>query len=381
MHSKDINPLVSWWMTPKLPYEDIYELPLLKKKGVINKSLHLVSSWLVHPIKRRLAKYYLRELQKKGLIVIGITGSAGKSTTAKMVGAVLSKKGKTVVTPAGIDPVYNIPNTILKCNSETKYLVLEMSVEFPGEMDYYLWLAKPDAAVITNIYASHLEFFKDLGGVLKEKGKLAKAVGSGDAVFLNYDDPKLKKFATTLNSKIIWFRTKGDPVNDNWEAAKTVGRFFGVGKVHLANIEENFAHPDHRMQMIRNGSVTILDDTYNSNPSAAIAVLKHFSKIAKGYKIVVLGDMLQMGDYNTEAHKLVGKEVAKYKFDVFVGVGKSSEIMTKTVSDNSKGTKVIWAKNCDEAIPVVKNMVRPGSFVLVKGSRSIGLDKLVDSIS
>ncbi len=381
MHSKDINPLISWWMTPKLPYEDIYELPLLKKKGFSSKVVHLLSGWVIHPIKRRLARYYVAFLQKRGLTVIGITGSAGKSTTAKMVGDVLSKKAKTIVTPPGIDPVYNIPNTILKCDGDTKFLVLEMSVEFPGEMDYYLWLVKPDAAIITNIFASHLEFFKDLDGVLKEKGKLPKVIDSNNVVFLNQDDQRLEKFAGSLKSRVIWFRSKGDPIADNWEAAKAVGNYYGVEKKYLLSVKKNFANPDHRMQLIRKGSITILDDTYNSNPSAAIAVVKHFAKLSKGFRIVVLGDMLQMGVYDQEAHKVVGKEVARYKFDVFVGVGKSSELTAKIVKMHSRGTKVIWAKNCEEAIPVVRNMLKPGSYVLVKGSRSIGLDKLVDAIS
>ena len=100
----------------------------------------ILKKWIFHPIKRRIAKLYLLILRKfSGIRVIGITGSTGKTTTKEMLASILKLDGKTVYTIANIDPVYNIPTTILKCNLKTKYLILEMGVEYPGEMDFYLW--------------------------------------------------------------------------------------------------------------------------------------------------------------------------------------------------------------------------------------------------
>ncbi len=382
MQSKKINPVVSWWMTPKLPYQDIYELPLLKNKSVFAKYSHIFSSWVVHPIKRRLAKYYLDYLKKNtGIVVVGVTGSAGKSTTTGILSQILSEKFEVMVTPPGIDPVFNIPNTILRCTKNTKYLILEMSVEFSGEMDYYLWLAQPDCAVITNIHATHLEFFKDEDGVLSEKGKLANSLNKNGVAFLNSADKRLKDFAKDLNCKVIWFIGDGHPIEDNWEAAKSVAKYFNFSDKALEKVHSQLKIPEHRMNIKKSGDITILDDTYNSNPSAAVSVIKYFAKISKGFRVVVLGDMLQMGDYNKQAHEIVGIEAAKYNFDFVIGVGKSSEIITRTVSKKSNKTKVIWTKNVDEAIGEVKKILKPNAYVLVKGSRSIGLDKLVDSLS
>src|SRR3989344_2587811 len=130
---------------------------------------------LIHPIKRRISKLYLIFLRRFfGLKVIGITGSAGKTSTKEMIISILSLKARTVASFANIDPVYNIPTTILRCTPLTKYLVLEMGVEYPNEMDFYLWLVKPDVGVITNIFPTHTLFLKDIEGVYKEKSKLIK---------------------------------------------------------------------------------------------------------------------------------------------------------------------------------------------------------------
>src|SRR3989344_3528645 len=136
MHSdKNINPILKWWMTPKLPAEHIFIKPEDRPKGAINSIKIYSRKWVLHPLKRRIAKYYLILLQKCfGLKVVGITGSAGKTTTKEMLASILKQRGETIYSYANIDPVYNIPTTILKCSPSTKYLILEMGVEYHGEM-------------------------------------------------------------------------------------------------------------------------------------------------------------------------------------------------------------------------------------------------------
>jgi len=183
---KKINPIISWWVTPKLPVQDVFELPLLMNRSLLAKSVHIISQWLVHPIKRRLARWYLKILQRfTNIKVIAVTGSAGKSTTVQIISSILSGSAKTLSTPPSIDPIYNVPNTILKCRPGIKYLVLEMSVEYPGEMDYYLWLARPDVGVITNIFPTHTEFLGSADGVLKEKSKLVLSLPKNGTAVLN----------------------------------------------------------------------------------------------------------------------------------------------------------------------------------------------------
>ena len=383
MSLKKINPIVSWWMTPKLPYEDVYELPLLKNKTVLAKCTHFFSHWFVHPIKRRLAKIYLVFLHKRGVKVIGITGSAGKSTTTAMLKSIFDTKGGVVITPAGIDPVFNIPNTILRCTPKTKFLILEMSVEFRGEMDYYLWLAKPDVAVITNILASHLQFFKDLDGVLAEKGKLAKSISGDGCVFLNQDDKKLSAFGKTLKVPLVWFKSGGNLLEENANAAKSVAKYFGISDSEINRGLRNFVSQEHRLELKKgkNGS-EVLDDSYNSNPYAAISALKYFVKLAKNKrKVVVMGDMLQMGNFEKEGHKMVGKELSKYNFDLVIGVGKASRFTIEELKKHSPETHTELVEDYRLAYTKIKNHLKPNTFILVKGSRSIGLDKLVDMLT
>src|SRR3989344_8407168 len=149
--------------------------PLPKKEIFPEKKPNFLIHWFAHPIKRRLAKYYLLILQKIfGLTVIGITGSAGKTTTKDMLYSILKSAANTAATTANITPTYNIPTTILRCTPATKYLILEMGIEYMGDMDFYTWLARPDIAIITSIGPTHLEHFKNTDTVASEKNKIGK---------------------------------------------------------------------------------------------------------------------------------------------------------------------------------------------------------------
>jgi len=366
-----INPIISWWVTPKLPYHDVFA------------KHNFLTQWIIHPIKRRLAKKYLEYLRKKKKItVIGITGSAGKTTTKEMLVSVLSLDGQTIYSEKNIDSVYNIPNTILKCRVNTKYLVLEMGVEYPGEMDYYLWLVKPDIGIITNIYPTHTEFFGDIDGVFEEKSKLANGLTKGGVIFLNSDDQKLVRLGKTLGGKARYFDSDVNPIRSNENAAKAVAKELGIDSKIIEKGISNYQNPDHRFQIIKHKSgAMIFDDSYNSNPWAAIASLKYFNKISKGKKIAVLGDMLELGTYNEEGHRLLGKEVAKSGFDTVIGVGNSSKFIIDEVKKESPLTKTYIFHSVDETFDTVLAQLFSGSSVLIKGSRSIRLDKLVDYLT
>ena len=201
----------------------------------------IFKKWVIHPIKRRVAKYYLWFLRKfTSIKVIGITGSAGKTTTKEMLASILKLDEKTVYSFANIDPVYNIPTTILKCTLSTKYLILEMGVEYPGEMDFYLWLAQPDIGVITNIFPTHTEFLKDIEGVLEEKSKLIKSLSKNSFAVLNESDSRLKSLVNKTKAKIIWFN------GENSDAARKVAEVFGVSPENIKKGLKNFDRPKHR---------------------------------------------------------------------------------------------------------------------------------------
>jgi UDP-N-acetylmuramoyl-tripeptide--D-alanyl-D-alanine ligase len=380
---KKINPFIKWWVTPKLPYHDIFELPLLINKSKTAKYQHIFSQWIIHPIKRRLAKVYLNLLQRTTDIkVIGITGSAGKTTTKEMLFSILKTQGKTVCTRSHFDPVYNIPNTILATTLGTKYLILEMGVEFPGEMDFYLWLAKPDVGVITNIFPAHVEFLGDIEGILKEKGKLITGLSKDDTAVLNSGDEQLMKLSERVGANVIFFKPDANPFIQNANTAKVVAKLLKIKDQNIKKGLSEYKNPPHRLELINHPSgAVILDDSYNSNPWAAVSTLKYFNGLAKGKKMAVLGDMLELGGFEEEGHRLLGREVAKSGFSAVIGVGKSSALLLEEVRKESKSTETSLYTDPMKALPAVRSFLGKNTFILVKGSRSIGLDKIIEKLS
>jgi len=368
--------LKNWWFTPEFP--DVH-IKVKKGSGV----RVYFSKWIFQPPKRWLAYIYLKFLRRYfGLKVIGVTGSAGKTTTKEMIGSILRLKAPTVWTKENIDPVYNLPDTILRTGLRTKYLVLEMGVEYPGEMDFYLWLAKPDIGVITNIFPTHTEFLGSIDGVLKEKSKLVLNLGKNSFAVLNKEDLRLRKLTQNLKAKIVWFGSKDDPLKQNSQAAEGVAKCLNVFSTEISEGIRNYERPQHRLNVVHHSSgAVILDDSYNSNPQAMLAVLKVFNKLAgKNSKIAVLGDMLELGKLEEEGHKLVGREVAKSNFDLVIGVGEAIKFLLDEVNKKSPKTKTIILSGADGVYGQLKSFLRSEAYVLIKGSRSIGLDRVLDDI-
>ncbi len=405
MQSKKINPVLKWWVTPKLPPEDVFARH------------NFVSQWLTHPIKRRLARTYLKYLQKHTNIkVIGITGSTGKTTTTEILASILSRVGKTVWSAEGVDPVYNIPNTILRSTPDTKYLILEMSVEYVNEMDYYLWLAKPDVGIITNIAATHTQFLGDEKGVACEKGKLIRGLSVDGIAILNKEDKlvcslgngeacKVAFFGNTANiyaknirlnpdlstnftlvinesTKTVHMKALGSQFVSNALASAAAADSLGIGINQIVRGIELFKPPTHRLNIFRSKLYGIIfDDSYNSNPKAANESLDTFEIVSKGKKkIAVIGDMLELGKFEESAHRELGKKVGKMKFDCVIGVGNAARFMVDEASREWGNKNCFLVADYLEALEIVKPILDKNSALFVKGSRSIHLDKLVDAL-
>ncbi len=357
-----------------MPVQDIFKLPLLMDKSLFGKIIHLFSQWLIHPVKRRLARWYLKILQKfTGIKVVGVTGSAGKSTTVQMIASILRQSVRVTATPPSIDPIYNVPNTILRCLPGTKFLILEMSVEYPGEMDYYLWLARPDIGVITNIFPAHTEFLGSINGVLKEKSKLVLSLAKNGTAVLNEADFRLKSLKNKIKAKTVWFN------GENSVAARAVAEIFDIPAGNIEKGLKNYVHPRHRLEIttLKSGAL-VLDDSYNSNPEALLATLRKFNELAgRGVKIAVLGDMKELGKIEESEHRRVGREIAKSSFSVVIGVGTTIGFLLEEVSKSPKRTETHLFSKEEEVFPALEPLLKKGVYVLIKGSRSIGLDKVV----
>lgn len=326
--------------------------------------MNSLKKYIYHPTKNFIAKIYVLILQKLfGLTVIGITGSSGKTTLKEMLAGILKARAQTVWSKDNIDPVFNISSTILRCTPFTKYLILEMGVEYPNEMDFYLWLVKPKIGVITNIYPTHTLYFGDQEGVFKEKSKLVR---NTQIAVLNADDKYLRRLKFTLKAKEYWFKNGDDAIETNKNAALKISEILGV---ETKNVE--YESPKHRLQVIKHKSgAVILDDTYNSNPEAFLSSLSYFLKIAKNNKkVAVVGDMLELGKIEEEEHKRIGLELKRHNFEKIFGVGK----LVKFITQNTY-------KLALDALPEIKKYLKPNTYIFMKGSRSIGLDRLVEKM-
>jgi UDP-N-acetylmuramoyl-tripeptide--D-alanyl-D-alanine ligase len=407
--------IIRWWMTPKLPEEHIF-IPPEKRPTKLTEiiSVYFIR-WVIHPIKRRVAKYYLAFLQNFfGLIIIGITGSAGKTTTKEMLASILRKKGETIASFANIDPIYNIPSTILKCRFSTRYLVLEMGVEYPGEMDFYLWLAKPTVGVITNVYPTHTQYLKSVEGVAKEKGKLVKSLPSFGYAILNSENKFTKQLARETKAKVVWFGGKstieaskiqlngqsstkytltldtrkldiqipilGFQFVENSLAAASAALALGIEPGLIKRGLESFSLPEHRMKVIKlkNGCL-VIDDSYNNNPMAAKETLETFAKISgRKKKIIVMGDMLELGNLEAKYHREIGSIIGSMNVSFLIGVGNASKVLIEEACKKLGTGKVKWLEKASEVFPILKPYLLGDNAVLIKGSRSIGLESVVN---
>lgn len=332
--------LIRLWLGP-LPKEEIFP----------DKNPDPFLHWFAHPIKRRLAKYYLFILQKFfGLTVIGITGSVGKTTTKKMLESILPN---CVATMDNITSTFNIPTTILKTPPFTKYLILEMSIEYIGDMDFYLWLAHPDIAVITPINLTHTVYLKDLETLTAEKLKITKFA---------------KHVVSYRNSKRQGFEINQDLVSK-------VARILKVPY----NLD-SFTPPTHRMNFmnLKNGSI-LIDDTYNASPLATKEALKTLIASAKKHHktpVFVFAQMNELGQYEKSAHEEIGALVAKLDIKHFFCLGPATKFSIKSAGFGK------YFENQEDLYEATQKLLLGhwSLVILVKGSRSWHLENLVEKL-
>lgn len=371
------------------------------------------------PLKRHLARVYLVFLRLFGLKVVAITGSQGKTTIKEMIASVLSRKYSVSKSKANIDPVYNIPNSILSTSLGTKYLVLEYGVEYPGEMDYYLWLCKPDIAVITSISLTHTQFLKSVDGVKKEKEKILKYLSSKDTAVLNIDSSIVRDLAKDTSAKVLFFGNGGEAIVKSGNVLitsdfKTSFDLILKGKrekITLSMLGEHFVslalggalvgfecgvplkdikkgleevNPlEHRM-VVKYGkkNEVIIDDTYNANPLATQKALETFSKLkAVGRKIFVFGEMRELGKFSKDEHKNIANKAILSGVEYIIGyMGNAKETILQARKLGLGEDKSLFFEDFENLVDFVSGFVGRNDLLLIKGSRKLGLERLVEKL-
>lgn len=343
--------------------------------------------------------------------VIAITGSNGKTTTKEMVAWVLSAKFRVLKNEGTKNNNIGLPQTLLNLDKNFDLVVLELGSNHPGEIGYLAGIAKPNMAVITNIGSSHLEYFSDLGGVFNEKYSLLQSLDKPHIALLNADDDFLNKvsrdskknpfvlsfginnraaFSASLvkhKSKRLEFlinseyklrlSTPGEHNIYNALAAAACARMFGMDYRQIAKRLASFEFPKGRLKVIDFDKTTIIDDTYNSNPlSFKEAVRALDSYAARGRKIVVMGDMLELGKDKEALHRRAGIEASEV-CDVVITVGELAKLAAEAAKE--KGISEIFiCRSALDARNILFNTVSPGKedVVLIKGSRSMKMEEV-----
>lgn len=364
---------------------------------------------LVHDVLetlQQLAKYHRQQLK---FPVIGITGSNGKTTNKELIHAVLSKKYKTYATKGNLNNHIGVPLTLLSLTHKHEMAIVEMGANHQGEIAMLSDLSDPDYGIITNIGKAHLEGFGGIEGVKKGKSELYKHIKRKNGkIFINGNDPVLVELSGDLhkiyygentdfdvygklfeNSEFVefkWNLKNKDLTNQplvktnmfgqynfiNLVCAACIGNYFNVSEKDINEALASYVPEMNRSQVKKTELNTLILDAYNANPSSMSLAIDNFNKQVFENKIVILGDMLELGEYSEQEHEKIINQIEKCEFKkvVFVGV--------QFLRLKDKFSKYVFFKNIEELKDNVNTNKISNSIILIKGSRGVQLEKIVN---
>jgi UDP-N-acetylmuramoyl-tripeptide--D-alanyl-D-alanine ligase len=359
--------------------------------------------------------------------LVAVTGSTGKTTTKELLAAMLGRRFATARNPGNLNNLYGFPVALLGVPDYCAWMVAEMGMSVPGELGQVSRLGRPDAVVFTNVRAVHLENFADLAAIADAKAEIFAGLADGGLVVANADDPEVERIvrrhAAEHRVRLVRYavRDRGAEVTatpprpredgrvgsrfelaaggetvavelpvhglynaENCLAAAACAHALGVPLAEIRAAAAAFTPAAGRGEVFRlAGGVTLVDDTYNSNPDAAEKALESARALAGERWVAVLGEMLELGGAAGGFHRRVGARAAALGFDPIVGVGElARELLAGAVRHGAAGRGVTASHFGDAAQAAVglPSAVRPGDVVLVKGSRGVGLEAVVRAL-
>ncbi len=361
---------------------------------------------LVHNVLetlQALANYHRLQLD---IPVIGITGSNGKTTTKELVSTILATKYRTAFTKGNFNNHIGVPLTLLAIPTDTEIAVVEMGANHQGEIDFLCEIAEPTHGIINNIGKAHLEGFGGIEGIKKGKAELYSFLtGHEGMAFINTDLPFLKELANerNLRNRIEYNHKKGQDYSiellsvepfvffkikekheaievksqmigaynfDNILSAISLGKHFEISNEQIKTAIEGYIPQNNRSQIVKKGSNTFILDAYNANPTSTQHAVEHFRTIQNESKIVILGDMLELGEDSSAEHQMMADLVAALNFNQVILVGPEYQTAAKSI-------------DClhFENVHLLKKWFAPKAFentyFLIKGSRGIRLEELL----
>ncbi len=347
-------------------------------------------------------------------VVVGVTGSVGKTTTKEMIAAVLSQGMQTAKTQGNLNNHIGVPKTIFSLEQSDRAAVIEMGMNHAGEISVLTKIARPDVAVITNIGISHLEFLKTRENILKAKLEILEGMEEDAPVIINADNDILgavkelgkrrivrcscEREDTDIYAKNIYEGTEGSrfEIYANGELllnaylpaigrhnvgnallAAAVGIEAGLSPQQIAAGLSAYTPSGMRQRVIKLCDITFIEDCYNASPTSMSASLSVLRSLSQGRAVAVLGDMLELGDITKSAHIEIGKEAAE-KCDFLVCCGNHAALMAEAAAE--KGIKTAFFETREETVEFLLKELRKGDCVLFKASLSMRFEKIISSL-
>lgn len=347
-----------------------------------------------------------------GKPLVGVTGSAGKTTTKEAIAHVLASRFRVLKSEGNFNNHFGLPLMLLKLEPEHDVAVIELGMSHAGEITALAKIAQPEIGVVTNVAPVHLEFFDSLAGIARAKYELIESLPASGTAVLNADDEYVSQFGRDFKGRVIMYGTAptADVRAENIQSRGTEGTLFdivtgggreparlplvgahnvlnGLAAVSVAlarglKLPEAVAAlstltpADKRGQVLQVGNITVINDCYNSNPKALNAMVDALANMKAGRRIVVAGEMLELGPAGEAMHREAGQHLAEKKIDVLLGVRGLAQAMVEGAQQ--AGAKADFLATPEEAGDWLAREMRDGDVVLLKASRGVKLEKALE---
>jgi UDP-N-acetylmuramoyl-tripeptide--D-alanyl-D-alanine ligase len=348
-----------------------------------------------------------------GKPLVGVTGSAGKTTTKEAIAHVLATRLKVHKSEGNFNNHFGLPLMLLKLQPEHDIAVIEMGMSHAGEIAALAKICQPEVGVVTNVAPVHLEFFDSLAGIARAKYELIESLPAAGTAVLNADDEYVSQFGRGFRGKVVSYgmspsaAVRAEDVEPLGEQGSAFDIVAGherehavlplVGSHNVLNglaavavaLDHGFTLPeataalstlsavDKRGQVVRLGNITVINDCYNSNPKALAAMVDALSTMPGNRRIVVAGEMLELGPAGAEMHRTSGRHIAEKGIDLLIGVRGLAEQMVAGV--NGTRTQAHFVSTPEAAGEWLANNAREGDVVLLKASRGVKLERALET--
>jgi len=349
-----------------------------------------------------------------GKPLIGVTGSTGKTTTKEAIAHVLSAQFRVLKSEGNFNNHFGLPLMLLKLEPQHEAAVIEMGMSHAGEIAALAKIAHPDVGVVTNVAPVHLEFFKSVADIARAKYELIESLHAGGTAVLNADDEYVSQFGRDFHGKVVMYglqptadvraesietfgsegstfevvidscreraklRLVGRHNVYNALAAVAVGLERGMSPSEAVGALATLAPADKRGEVVQVGNITIINDCYNSNPVALQAMVETLAAMPARRRIVVAGEMLELGPAAEELHRSAGGNMAQKKIDVVLGVRGVAQALVEGARE--AGTRAEFVATPEEAGDWLLRETREGDVVLLKASRGVKLERALERV-